>query len=78
MNARGVFLLAVFSLVFVGCKSVSTSSRYPITSTGIAKELDKGTIIDVREVVIDAFHRELALMEERLEGAQLGAKSVRI
>lgn len=53
MNFRGVILLLVFSLIFVGCQSSSSRSHYPISSTGMAKQLDGGTIIDLREVVID-------------------------
>ncbi len=53
MKTYGIIGISFFSLIFLGCESTSNHSRYPITSTGLAKELDRATVIDVREVVID-------------------------
>ncbi len=53
MKFCSLVLIFAFSLIFASCQSHSSQSRYPITSTGMAKPLEGGTIVDLREVVID-------------------------
>ncbi len=72
MNFRCVILFLVFSLIFVGCQSTSSRSRYPITSTGMAKQLEGGTIIDVREVVIDGTSSGIGAYGGAIAGSAVG------
>lgn len=53
MKFCSLVLIFVFSLFFLSCQSTPSQSRYPITSSGMAKQLEGGTIVDLREVVID-------------------------
>lgn len=72
MNSRGVFLILVFSLIFAGCQSSSSRSRYPISSTGMAKQLDGGTVIDIREVVIDGSSSGIGSYGGAIGGSAVG------
>ncbi len=72
MNYRDIILVIAFSLIFVGCQSTSSRSRYPISSTGMAKQLDDGTIIDVREVVIDGSSSGIGAYGGAIGGSAVG------
>ncbi len=72
MNNRAPILILAFSLIFAGCQSTSTSSRYPITSTGMAKQLESGTVIDVREVVIDGSSSGIGSYGGAIGGSAVG------
>ncbi len=72
MDSRCKIWLIVFSLIFVGCQSSSSRSRYPISSTGMAKQLDDGTIIDIREVVIDGSSSGIGAYGGAIGGSVVG------
>ena len=72
MKFCSLVLIFVFSLFFLSCQSTSSQSRYPITSSGMAKKLDGGTIVDLREVVIDGTSSGLGAYGGAIGGSVAG------
>ncbi len=73
-NFIWIFLIVSFSLFFLGCNSKQSASRYPTTPTGMAKELESGTIVDVREVIIDGRASVVGTATGTLSGAVIGSQ----
>ena len=73
MNFFWISLIVSFSL-FIQDVINQSASRYPITPTGMAKELESGTIIDVREVTIDGRTSVVGTATGTLSGAVLAAR----
>ena len=72
MKFCSLVLIFVFSLFSSSCQSTSSQSRYPITSNGMAKQLDGGTIVDLREVVIDGTSSGLGAYGGAIGGSVAG------
>lgn len=50
----GVGLVCLLApIVFAACSSSGSASRYPAVATGVAHKQEKGTVVEIREVVID-------------------------
>ncbi len=74
MNFIWIFLIVSFSLFFLGCNFKQSASRYPTALTGMAKELESGTIVDVREVIIDGRTSVVGTATGTLSGAVIGSQ----
>lgn len=74
MRLRDLFLFVVFALIFIGCQSASTRSRYPIASTGMSKDLDSGTIVDINEVIIDGSSSGIGAYGGAIGGSVIGGQ----
>lgn len=78
MKLLPIFPVALLALVFTSCESSSSKVRYPVSTAGVAQSLDKGTIINVRDVVLDGRTSTIgAYGGALLEAAALGARSER-
>lgn len=69
-----ISLIVSFSPFFSGCNSTQSTSRYPTTPTGMAKDLEGGTIVDIREVIIDGRTSGVGTATGTLSGAVAGSQ----
>lgn len=76
MKIYRAIVLGAFSLIFAGCGSTSSTPRYPISSTGMAKDLDSGMIVDIRPVIIDGTSSGIGSYGGAIAGSAIGGTVV--
>lgn len=69
-------LACTFALMHFGCTASKPSARYPVAHASVAHKLEKGTVVGVRDVVIDGTVSNMGMVLGAGVGAAVGAVAV--